>query len=367
MRSITTAFLIAILFSCSSGGKKSDDTITISGKIDNVGVGAVTLELFSENTLDAVDTLTVNDDGTYFSTHQPDEPGYYRLNFYQTQFVNLLFTGDPVEVNVDGSNPTSYFEIKNSEEMDHINALNTLMESFQSEVSTIQEGFSNAARERDTVKMKMLRDDYMNRQEELGNQVKEKIRSMGTTIALLQAVNYLDKEVEFDFIDSIARVVEKEIPDYKIKRDFISEMERLRKLAIGALAPEISLPDPEGNIVTLSSLRGSYVLIDFWAAWCGPCRKENPNVLKLYKKYHDKGFEIYGVSLDRTKEDWLKAIEADGLIWPQVSDLKYFQSVAALDYNINSIPATILLDKEGKIIAKNLRGKILEQKLAELF
>ena len=108
-------------------------------------------------------------------------------------------------------------------------------------------------------------------------------------------------------------------------------------------------------------------MIDFWAAWCRPCRVENPNVVALYKKYNSKGFEVFGVSLDRKKEDWVKAIEMDGLSWTHVSDLQYFNSAAARLYNIQAIPATYLLDKEGKIIAKNLRGIALRKKLEELF
>ena len=108
-------------------------------------------------------------------------------------------------------------------------------------------------------------------------------------------------------------------------------------------------------------------MIDFWAAWCKPCRAENPNVVRLYNQYKDKGFEVFGVSLDRTREDWLKAIEDDGLTWPQVSDLKYFNSAAAELYQIEAIPATYLLDPDGKIIAKDLRGPALEAKLAKLF
>jgi len=135
----------------------------------------------------------------------------------------------------------------------------------------------------------------------------------------------------------------------------------------GAQAPEISLNTPEGEILKLSDLKGKYVLVDFWASWCKPCRIENPNVVKAYNKYKDKGFEILGVSLDRDKNRWLQAIAADGLTWKHVSDLKYFQSEAALTYGVSAIPYTVLIDKEGKIIAQNLRGPSLERKLEELF
>ena len=145
------------------------------------------------------------------------------------------------------------------------------------------------------------------------------------------------------------------------------QLDEMRALSVGQPAPEIELPNPDGRIVKLSDLRGKYVLIDFWAAWCKPCRQENPNVVRLYNQYKDKGFEVFGVSLDRTKEDWVKAIADDGLTWTQVSDLKYFNSVAAELYQIDAIPATYMVDPDGNIIAKDLRGPSLENKLAELF
>lgn len=140
-----------------------------------------------------------------------------------------------------------------------------------------------------------------------------------------------------------------------------------KTFGVGATPPDIKLATPTGGTKSLYSLRGKVVLLDFWAAWCKPCRLENPNIVRVYNKYKKDGFTVFGVSLDRTKEDWVKAIKDDGLTWDHVSDLKYFSSEAAKLYQINAIPSSFLLDKEGKVIARNLRGRALEEKLEELF
>lgn len=145
--------------------------------------------------------------------------------------------------------------------------------------------------------------------------------------------------------------------------------ERVKKaVLVGSMAPEIIMNSPNGEELKLSDLRGKVVLVDFWASWCGPCRRENPNVVRLYEKYKDKGFEIFSVSLDKDKNAWVKAIDDDNLKWKwHVSDLKYWSSAAAKLYGISSIPSTVLVGKDGKIIAKNLRGYELEKKLQEIF
>ncbi|MFT4022241.1 MAG: TlpA disulfide reductase family protein [Flavihumibacter sp.] len=144
-------------------------------------------------------------------------------------------------------------------------------------------------------------------------------------------------------------------------------LELVRKLDIGQPAIDFTLPDTEGKPVSLASFKGNYTLVDFWASWCGPCRAENPFVVSTYGKYKNKGFRILGVSLDNSKENWLKAIKKDKLTWAHVADLKGWESAAAAVYGIRGIPDNFLLDKDGKIVAKGLRGEALAQKLAEVY
>ncbi|MFM8449751.1 MAG: peroxiredoxin family protein [Haliscomenobacter sp.] len=167
------------------------------------------------------------------------------------------------------------------------------------------------------------------------------------------------------FAQQFLSLYEKKAPE--AAADVRSALEKAMRLSVGTEAPDFSQATPEGTDMKLSSLRGKYVLIDFWASWCGPCRRENPNVVRLYNQYKEKGFEILGVSLDQSRDRWLQAIEADQLTWSHVSDLKGWGNEVAKMYEISSIPKTILLDPQGKIIAKDLRGPSLERMLAQLF
>lgn len=171
--------------------------------------------------------------------------------------------------------------------------------------------------------------------------------------------NFFEADSSFNKLDAKIRLS----PTGKVIGEFIAKE---KKTSIGAMAPEFSAADTAGKTVALSSLKGKYVLLDFWAAWCGPCRQENPNVVQAFHKYKEKGFTVLGVSLDRERKDWLKGVRDDQLTWTNVSELKYFESPTAVLYGIESIPRNFLLDPNGKIIGRDLRGPELNSKLEEI-
>ena len=202
----------------------------------------------------------------------------------------------------------------------------------------------------------------------LTSRLKETIKANKQDICVLMFLDIFPREQNAALHNEVITALHEKYPEHLIVKDRWNFMNSpASKVMVGAIAPDLEFPDPDGKMRKLSDLRGKVVLLDFWASWCGPCRRENPNVTRIYGQYHDKGFEVFSVSLDSDAASWKRAIEADKLVWPNhVSDLKKWQSKAAAIYGVRSIPSTFLLDKEGRIVQRDLRGADLERAVKQL-
>ncbi|MBK7030654.1 MAG: TlpA family protein disulfide reductase [Bacteroidales bacterium] len=243
-----------------------------------------------------------------------------------------------------------------------------LLQPFDARRDSLNTQYNNIQKstERDSLSPMVIA-EFMKNDSLQKNLLLREFQKMPGTLAWMFLQDKFDMTTDFAFIDQMEKALYKSYSYIPFVEQYHKQIDVERKTAVGSLAPDIKLADPEGVERSLSSLRGKVVLIDFWASWCGPCRKENPNVVKAYAKYKEKGFEVFSVSLDKDRESWLKAIATDKLVWPNhVSDLKYWKSAGAAAYGVTAIPFTVLIDKEGKIVAKKLRGEELEKKLSEL-
>jgi peroxiredoxin len=375
----TFCFLIfALSFSCTTSGKdetKKDTTtgwvVTIHGKVAFPQQrGEIIIQELKDGVPGWQDTIQLKSNYTFSKKIKLTEPGYYRLNFYNQQVMNIILDKTDLEINADGNNPQGFFEVKGSPDLDLIRYVQDKLASVNNsaEVAKLNEDFSAAVQAKDQTKIEALQTKYQTmlsaETDKIAQLLEQRSPSLGV-INLLES-NTLDKDKYFQTYVNVAQKLKTQWPAYSRSKAFVDMVNRMKLTAIGQPAPEIALPNTEGQVVKLSSLKGKFVLVDFWAKWCGPCRQENPNVVRVYNKYKDRGFTVFGVSLDRKKEDWVQAIKEDGLTWTHVSDLKFWQSEAAKTYNITAIPFSLLLDPNGVIIGKNLRGAELEKKLIEV-
>lgn len=376
--------IILILTSCKG------NNIQIKGKVNSPIAGKyIFLEELVSDMLIPVDSFMIKTDGIFKFDVNIEHPAFYLLKFDNQNFLTMLLEPDvnvEIEANADNLNyPTSLVGTPGTEQMVIYNE--KLQETIDnlSQLSTIYEaniGSRNLYAVMDS--LDSLAGKYMNDMNLFTKEyIDHNIPSLVCLPALYQQVApgeyVLHPERDIEYYEKVDSALFSLYPDYdpvttlhrqvqEVVAQFAAMKEYSPEAVIGTSVPDITLPNPEGEIIPLSSLKGNVVLLDFWASWCPPCRAESPNLVKAYNLYHDKGFEIFQVSLDKTREAWLRGIEQDKLErWIHVSDVNYWNSVVVSAYNLEAIPANYLLDRDGKVINMNLRGEDLLNVLEQYF
>ncbi len=258
-------------------------------------------------------------------------------------------------------------KISGSKTQDEYQGLIDASKSLDNKYRSIMNEFQVARQENNSEKVAQLQKELNDLDNEMTQIGKDFVKNNPASYVTPLILSSMSIEMEADEIEAAINALDTSVAKIQVVRDLKTRAIAMKAVAVGQKAPDFSLNDVNGNPVSLSSKIGTkLLLVDFWAAWCGPCRGENPNVVKVYNEFHKKGFDVFGVSLDRTKEDWIKAIADDKLTWTHVSDLQYWNSAAAKLYAVNAIPANFLLDETGTIIARNLRGEELYNKVNEI-
>jgi peroxiredoxin len=370
-RPIIYISLAALAYGCSTNSGNGE--FELRGHFDNTRGETIYLEKLSSTQPVIVDSVVLDEKGNFDFTGYRPRIGFYRIKESQQNFAMLVLdSNDKVTVTGNLRDLGNTYKVTGSPETQLFIEYNEIAKKRDLKLDSLNKAFQQLLETRKVDARKM---DSLSKQfeapynvivEEANREVVDKISKNSDMYASIMAIQALEPDKYPDVYKSLDKGLSKKYPNDKNIRMFHEVVAKMLSSTVGQEAPEINLPSPDGKEIALSSLRGKVVLIDFWASWCGPCRKEMPNVVMAYQKYKDKGFEIYGVSLDQDKSRWVEAIQKDGITWPQVSDLKHWSSEAAKLYNVQGIPYTVLLDKDGKIIAKNLRGEALDKKLAEI-
>ena len=377
---IKTLFIALLFTSCNTTPKR--DGYLINGNAKGIYNGIrVYLKTFGQNNRPvAVDTaMVMNEKFTFEGKVIEPEMCFLYINSVKGNLPIIVENG-AYTIDIDKDN-LSNSKILGSKTNKALSAYNKKIKDLNEKRRSINLATREAAQANDNEKVKSLNKELTDINTELMNSPFEFIKNNGDnyySLFLIQTMlrrrNIDPKEVidAYNGLDDNLKTSAK-------GKEILAQVDQVKKMLeakerteIGKIAPEFSGHTPEGKILGLKDVKSNVTIIDFWAAWCGPCRRENPNLVKLYEKYHDKGLEIIGISLDGTmrqpdpKKAWLKAIADDKLTWPQISNLNYFNGPIAKMYGVQAIPASFILDADGKIIAKKLRGPALEAKIAEL-
>ena len=365
IKQLSLIVLIAIAFTAC----KPKDSFTIDGTFHNPEAAKkVFLYGMLNSNMVAIDSTNLSEKGEFKFIRKTPSVDFFRVSVGNHEFMLIAKNGDDIKLEADLADKTMAYKISGANEVDKLSELNAIRNTFSKQVEKLQADFeakvAKQPQDRATV-LESMKPQYQSYINQLNDQILKFAKDNKGTLASFYAMNTLSpQEFESELV-KFADEVKEDIKGNATVDAFVKQMALLKAVQVGQVAPEFTINTAEGKPVSLSGYKGKYVLVDFWASWCQPCRQENPNVVKVYNKYKAKNFDIIGISLDTDKAAWLGAVKADGLTWTHVSELKDFNGETVKKYQVQAIPTSYLIDPTGKIVAKNLRGEELDAFLAK--
>lgn len=358
---ILSIFIMMLIVACTA-----KPGFQISGRLENAE--GKTIKLLARNGRSFVTKdSTVIKNGSFKLKGAVEYPDFYFISFNDSEDLKQFFLENSDIVITGNAESIQDLQISGSISNDEYEKYNWLMQPFDERMSDLYQQYQQIYQSGDEAKMEEIYQEYETIQDGIRTISMQFIKDHPESFVSAGILAHLSYDLDTNELDELLNVLADMVKIHPQIAQLENRLVALKNTEIGKPAPDFELTDKDGNSFKLSQKIGAkLLLIDFWAAWCNPCREENPNVVAVYEKYKDKGFDIVGVSLDKSKDDWLEAIEVDNLSWQQTSSLLGWECPVAAQYGVSAIPANFLLDEKGIIMVKDLRGEELEAKIKEL-